>query len=96
MYLFETGGFVCVLIVCGKRLFVETGVFCLLSSVIYTAEETRFGRTDSVIQQDVFLAGLSIRKEHGIMVNTGSKFLIRPVGDAKVCLMSIVRCLVMH
>ena len=68
---------------CSCSAFTLTELFARLLGLY--AEETRFGRTDATVQQDVFLAGLSIRREHGVLVNTDGNFVIRPIADAKVC-----------
>ena len=48
-------------------------------------ETTRFGRQDAEVDQDVCLAGLSIKKEHCIFVRDGSgKIVVNPMAGAKV------------
>ena len=45
--------------------------------------DTKFGRVDAEVEQDVKLRGLSIQKQHAYVTNDGTQCVLHPMGTAK-------------
>jgi len=58
----------------------------LNANIMYFFEEghdTKFGRVDADVEQDVKLRGLSIEKQHAFVSNDGTSLVLHPMGTAK-------------